>query len=133
MARQRRTAQSMAPSRPRVVKQRTAGEPQPTLPRATFPKTVLRRLQTRRSIRTLIKEDPAIGMSTKDAATVTRSGGQSIPNGVKTPGGGGYYGVTAVFKPRADSTRPAKGTKRVATPRKAPGGVRNPFRIGRGS
>lgn len=119
---------------PRIVKQRTAGEPRPKAIQATFPKTVTRRVQKRRQIKTLIKVDQTVGMSTKDSQTISiDSAGNKIANGVDVPGGGGFKGATEIIKARPTSTRPAKGTKRVATPRPAPGGVRNPRRLGRGT
>jgi len=131
MAKQRRTRRSMAPSRARVVKATAAGEPQPRMIRATFPKTVLRRLQTKRSIPTLRKAKPEDAVMGGVETITTDGAGNSIANGVLTPGSGGYKGVTAVFKDRPKSTAQAKGTKVVRTPRPAPGGIRNPFR-GRG-
>lgn len=132
MAKQRRGPQSMAPSRARVVKASSAGEPQPRMIRATFPKMVLRRMVTKRSIPTLRKTKPEDAVMMGVESITTDGSGNKIANGVRTPGRGGYFGVTAVFKDRPKSTAQAKGTKRVSTPRPAPGGVRNPFRIGRG-
>jgi len=132
MAKVRRGPRSMAASSARVVKATTAGEPQPKPLRADFPRTVLRRLQSRRSVKTLIKQQPD-GTTNVVATLPQDASGNKVPNGVLQPGSGGYKGATVVYKDQNTSTRQAKGTRVVKTPRPlGTGRVRNPFRIGRG-
>lgn len=110
-------------------RQASAGEPQPKALLFNFPKTVIRRLQPRKSIRTLIKTSVTDGLSGSDLATLPQdAAGNKVPNGVLQPGSGGYKGAVRIIKERPTSTSPPKGTKVVKSPRPlGTGRVLNPF------
>jgi hypothetical protein len=79
-------------------------------------------IQPRLSIKTVIKQNPADGLSLPDASTL---GGTA---GVSTPGAGGYKGALIVHQQPATPPANGKNLRSVAAPSPTSGaGVRSPF------
>lgn len=94
----------------RILTSRQSGEPGFGTPRSSWPR-LRRPLHPIRAVRTLIKNDPADGITQPEARTLI--GG----NGVATPGRGGYKGARQVFQTPQTPPAPGAGLRRIRTPR----------------
>lgn len=93
-----------------IKSSRSSGEPGFGTPKYTWP-PLKRPLKNAKRILTLIRNDPADGITQPEAKNLI--GG----NGVRTPGRGGYKGARSVYQTPQTPPAPGSGEKTIRTPR----------------
>lgn len=94
----------------RINVSRQSGEPGFGTPKRNWP-PIKKPLRNARRILTLIKNDPADGITQPEAKNLI--GG----DGVRTPGRGGYKGARRVFQTPQTPPSPGSNTKTIRPPR----------------
>jgi hypothetical protein len=94
----------------RILSSRQSGQPGFGTPKESWPR-LRHPLHPIRAVRTLIKNDPADGITQPEARNLI--GG----DGVSTPGRGGYKGARRIFQNPLTPPAPNSGLRRIRTPR----------------
>lgn len=113
-------------SSPRIVKTNIPGAPGFSQDKQKFKRFIPHPIQNRLSIKTVIKNNPADGLTQPEASSL---GGTA---GVSTPGAGGYKGMTIMHQQPQVPPTTKTNTKTFAPPSATnKGGIRNPFNLAR--